>query len=162
MFSKACEYSIRASICVMHDTLRGNRVSPKQIAEKIASPESFTAKLLQNLSRSGVIDSRKGPNGGFEINSNKIDSLKLLDVVLAVDGDSILHSCGIGLRSCNNANPCPVHYTYRDIRIKIVYMLQNTSIKELAVKLENNQAFLKVDPNDSIVQSMNNDSLFNA
>ena len=52
MLSKACEYSIRASIYIAEKSLEGNRSGLKEIAKSIDSPEAFTSKILQQLAKS--------------------------------------------------------------------------------------------------------------
>ncbi|MET0760542.1 MAG: transcriptional regulator, partial [Flavobacterium sp.] len=47
MFSKTCEYGIRASIFIASQSYQNNRIGLKDIAKKIDSPEAFTAKILQ-------------------------------------------------------------------------------------------------------------------
>lgn len=49
MFSKACEYGIRASILIASESVNGNRLGLITIAKKIDSPEAFTSKILQKL-----------------------------------------------------------------------------------------------------------------
>ena len=66
MFSKACEYAIKASIYIAISSLEGKRVTPKQISEEIDSPTAFTAKILQALVRNNIVNSVKGAYGGFE------------------------------------------------------------------------------------------------
>ena len=75
MFSKACEYGIRASIFIAKNSFEGNRVSPKEISEKINSPQAFTAKILQDLVRHKIIKSVKGAHGGFEIDKDEISKI---------------------------------------------------------------------------------------
>ena len=65
IFSKTCEYAMRAVFFIAAKTANGGRVGIKEIATGIDSPEHFLAKILQDLSRRGVIQSAKGPNGGF-------------------------------------------------------------------------------------------------
>ena len=65
MFSKACEYGIRASIFIAEQSLLDKKVSLKDIAKAIDSPEAYTSKILQQLSRNFIINSDKGPTGGF-------------------------------------------------------------------------------------------------
>ena len=67
MFSKACEYGIKATIFIASNSYEKQRVSLKEIAKEIDSPEAFTAKILQNLVRHKIINSVKGAYGGFEI-----------------------------------------------------------------------------------------------
>ncbi|MGB0369618.1 MAG: RrF2 family transcriptional regulator, partial [Flavobacteriales bacterium] len=63
MFSKACEYGIRATLFIAQNAAESNRVSLKEISKKINSPEAFTAKILQQLARNKIIVSYKGPHG---------------------------------------------------------------------------------------------------
>ena len=67
MFSKACEYGIKASVYIVEHSLKNEKVSLKDVAKAIGSPEAYTSKILQQLSRSNVIRSEKGPAGGFSI-----------------------------------------------------------------------------------------------
>ena len=67
MFSKSCEYGIRATIFIATQSYLNNRTGIKDIAKKIDSPEAFTAKILQILVKANIIHSTKGVGGGFEI-----------------------------------------------------------------------------------------------
>ncbi len=143
MFSKACEYGIRASTYIALQSLEGRRVSLKEIADKIDSPVAFTAKILQLLSKNNIVDSQKGAYGGFEINRKQMDILKLSDIVDAIDGDTIYAGCGLGLKECNSDKPCPVHDKFVDIRNNLKQMLENTSLFEMTVGLAVGLTYLK-------------------
>ena len=65
MFSKTCEYAIRAVLFIAQKSEDGKRVNIKSIAKNINSPESFIAKILQQLTKRGIVQSVKGPNGVF-------------------------------------------------------------------------------------------------
>ena len=67
MFSKSCEYAIRATIFIASKCCENRKVGLKEIADAIDSPTAFTAKILQKLSKNKIINSTKGVNGGFEI-----------------------------------------------------------------------------------------------
>lgn len=82
-------------------------MSLKEIAEEIDSPVAFTAKILQLLSKNKIVDSVKGAYGGFEIDREQMDKLKLSQIVDAIDGDKIYAGCGLGLKECNADKPCP-------------------------------------------------------
>ena len=60
MFSKTCEYAIRALIFIAQKSKDGSRISIKDISSGIDSPEYFIAKILQDLSRKGFVQSAKG------------------------------------------------------------------------------------------------------
>ncbi len=143
MFSKACEYGIRAAIYISHQSQAGNRVSLKEVAAAIDSPVAFTAKILQSLAKSKIIISTRGQTGGYEIDKEKYATIKLSQIVEAIDGEAIFTSCGLGLRECNAAKPCPLHFQFKAIRDDLQRMLQNTTLLQLAQGLHAGTAFLK-------------------
>jgi len=143
MFSKACEYGIKASIYVALQSMEGNRTSLKGIAKAIDSPVAFTAKILHQLAKAGLLDSTKGPNGGFSIEKERINTIMLNHIVFAIDGNSIYEGCGLGLKKCNAKQPCPVHDKFVEIRSGLKNMIETTSLFELATGLEAGLTFLK-------------------
>ena len=136
MFSKACEYGIRASTYIALKSLEGTRVSLKEIAEKIDSPVAFTAKVLQQLSKNQIVDSVKGASGGFQITKANINQIKLAQIVFAIDGNNVYEGCGLGLKKCNANEPCPVHDKFVQIRGDLKNMLENTSLYDMTIGLE--------------------------
>lgn len=143
MFSKACEYGIRATIYVAVQSLQDNRTSLKDISKEIDSPVAFTSKILQQLVRRNILRSVMGPTGGFEISKEKIDDIKLSQVVDAIDGDSIYRGCGLGLKECNASHPCPVHDKFAAVRDELKHMLETTSLFELAAGYETGMTVLR-------------------
>ena len=143
MFSKACEYGIRASIFIAKNSFEGKRVSPKEIAVEIDSPQAFTAKILQALVRNNIVNSVKGAHGGFEIDKKDIPLIKLSQVVEAIDGDAVYSGCGLGLSKCDENHPCPVHDKFKVIRDGLKVMLETTNLEELALGIKSGVSFLK-------------------
>ncbi|HXI00768.1 MAG TPA: Rrf2 family transcriptional regulator [Sphingobacteriaceae bacterium] len=129
VFSKTCEYAMRAVFFIAHRTASGGKVGLKEIADGISSPEYFLAKILQDLSKRGIVQSTKGPNGGFYIDSENLKR-PLSQVVEAVDGNGIFIGCGLGLKYCSESNPCPLHNQFKEIRNQIYQMLSTTTIGE--------------------------------
>ena len=143
MFSKSCEYAIRASIYVAKQSLKDRKVGQKEIAKAIDSPEAFTAKILQKLTKTNVIRSTKGPNGGFFVETGDVERIKLWNIVFAIDGNSLFEDCSLGLRKCNAEKPCPLHSKFVKIRAEIKDALEKTTLKSLAEEVSVGIAFLK-------------------
>lgn len=143
MFSKACEYGIRAAVFIASQSVQSRKVGLKEVAKEIDSPESYTSKILQKLVKSEVIISEKGPTGGFSIDYQKLNSIKLERVVVAIDGDQIFKGCGLGLKQCNANKPCPLHDKFKEVRDKLQNLLETTTVLELAEKIEYGLGFLK-------------------
>lgn len=144
MFSKACEYAIKSSIYIAQNSLAGKRVNVKEVSKAVDAPEAFTAKILQQLCREGIMDSIRGKQGGFIFTENKLNETKIFDIVKIIDGESILYSCGLGLKECSDTNPCPVHDTYKVIKENLMIMVKKYSLKDLAEKSEQGLFRLKV------------------
>jgi Rrf2 family protein len=144
MFSKAFEYGILAAIYIAHQSAdSGRRVGLKDIATEIGSPEAFTAKVLQVLVRAQLVTSVKGPTGGFELTPAQLRTVTLRQVVVALDGGSLLQGCVLGLPQCSARQPCPLHYQFVPIRDQLNVLLDTHSIGELAGKVDEGLGFLK-------------------
>ena len=144
MFSKACEYAIRAAIFIASESEKGSRASLKDIAREIDSPEAFTAKTLQKLSRSGIIHSTKGAHGGFEVKPEKMDNIMVSDIVVAIDGDKVYTRCSLGLHNCSEEHPCPFHTRFKPVRNGLKDIVENTSLKDLTSGLISGETFLRL------------------
>lgn len=143
MFSKACEYAIRATIYIAEQSLKHKKVSLKDVAAASETPEAYTSKILQQLSRNKIINSEKGPTGGFSMDQQQLAEVKLSTIVAALDGDAIYVGCGLGLKACNEKMPCPVHNQFKTIRDELKVMLETTTIKSLTLGLGEGLTFLK-------------------
>ena len=141
MFSKTCEYAIRAMIFVAHKSKDGDKVGIKEIAKGIDSPEHFIAKILQDLGKKGLIQSLKGPNGGFFFENESLN-YSIADVVTAIDGNKLFYGCGLGLKECSASKPCPIHYEFKEIRDNIKNMLEAAKLSHFTDGLTHNLTFL--------------------
>jgi Rrf2 family protein len=142
MFSKTCEYAFRAMIFIAQQSKDGNRVGVKAIAGAIDSPEHFIAKILQQLAKEGLLQSVKGPNGGFYLEGTA-RQCSLADIVKAIDGDKIFTGCGLGLKRCSETRPCPIHEQFASVRKRVQLMLENAKLSAFTDNLEKRLTFLK-------------------
>lgn len=117
------------------------KVGLKEIAQKIQSPEAFTAKIMQKLSKYDFLDSVKGPGGGFYL-GKPANQINLASIVEAIDGDAIFNGCSLGLDQCNSARPCPLHFEFVAIRDDLAKMLHTTNLEQLAKGLKSGSTFL--------------------
>lgn len=142
MFSKTCEYAIRALIFIAQKSKDGSRISIKDISSGIDSPEYFIAKILQDLSRKGFVQSAKGPNGGFYMDDANLEQ-SVADIVREIDGDKLFSGCGLGLKECSESHPCPIHNDFKHIRQEIKTMLEESRIQLFVENLDLKLTFLK-------------------
>ncbi|CAN5743957.1 Rrf2 family transcriptional regulator [soil metagenome] len=142
MFSKTCEYAIRALIFIAQKSKGGNKTGIKDIAKGIDAPEPFIAKILHVISKKGLVQSHKGPTGGFFLDEDLLQNT-VADIVIAVDGDKLFSGCGLGLDYCSEKKPCPIHEQFKAIRKDIYDMLQSAKLGDLQEQIEKKMAFVK-------------------
>ncbi|WP_126972663.1 RrF2 family transcriptional regulator [Gynurincola endophyticus] len=134
IFSKTCEYAMRAVFYIASQSKEGQRKGLKEIAENINSPEHFLAKILQKLSKEGIVQSVKGPNGGFYI-AHKSLQLPLVSVITVLEGETAFTGCGLGLSNCSEKNPCPLHLEFKKVRRQLNRMFRETTIGDFNEEL---------------------------
>lgn len=143
MFSKACEYAIRAVLYISTKSVDGSRPGIPEIAKEVDAPLAFTGKILQALVKAGIISSAKGPNGGFYIDP-KAKPIPLNAIVKAIDGnEDVLHDCVLGLRQCSDKFPCPIHREVKVYKERLRKVMKETTVQSLANDLTRGRTFLK-------------------
>lgn len=132
LFSKSCEYALRAVLYICMNSKDDVNIGVKEIAKEIESPVPFTAKILQQLARKKIISSIKGPNGGFYVN-RKQPPVSIYQVVEAIDGADFFERCVLGLKNCSEKKPCPLHQHFKKHRDEITVIFNQKTIHDLIV-----------------------------
>lgn len=129
IFSKKCEHGLQA-VLLLSSKYEGKSVNAADIAEELKIPKEFVAKILQSLRKVGIVESKRGKEGGFAL-AKKPSEIKLIDIVKALDGEDMFKTCVLGFPGCSPENPCPVHYKWGKIRDDIHEMLEKDSLEDL-------------------------------
>jgi len=128
--TRAADYAVRVMI-----HLAGlppeSRASRAELAAAAECPEQFLSKVLQNLTRAGLVLSHRGNTGGFEL-PNIRRTATLLDVVEAIEGPIRLNICLNSERSCARQEWCPAHDVWVDAQTAVAAVLRGTTIGSLA------------------------------
>lgn len=133
-FTKTTEYAFRILSFMAQD--EGKLYNVDEIFEKLRIPYRYLRKLMTNLTRSGLIVSIQGKNGGYKISKNT-DDLKLLEILNAVDPEYLSGKCFFGFDNCALQIPCIMHRQWTDIRTNVVTILAGTSLAD--IKKTNNE-----------------------
>jgi Rrf2 family protein len=135
IFSKKCEYGIQAVLYLAaHKNAGVTRVD--DIAAKLKVPKEFVSKILQSLTASGIVSSKKGKSGGFAIAKDP-KRIRLIDVVAAIDGLEMFNSCVLGFPNCSPDTPCPVHDKWGELRTLAYNMLTAETLDKFKEKTIN-------------------------
>ena len=142
MFSKATEYALRATIYIAQKSSEEKKLGIEEISKAIDSPQSFTAKILQSLTKDNkIISSVRGPNGGFFI-SEKAKKLPARSILLAMGENDVLEKCVLGLKKCSEIQPCPMHAQYKSIKQQLIKLFVTKTIKQLAADIKDGVIFI--------------------
>ncbi len=131
VFSKSFGYALRSIlyIAMISDT-RQRRVQIQEIAQKLNVPRHFLGKIMKRVAKEGIIDSVKGPYGGFALNERTL-STKVIAIVDITDGMGQFNSCILRLRKCNPEKPCPLHHRIEENRREFTRIFADTTIADL-------------------------------
>ncbi|MGA3018458.1 MAG: Rrf2 family transcriptional regulator [Bryobacteraceae bacterium] len=128
--TRAADYAVRVMIH-MTGLPPGTRASRSELAEAVECPEQFLSKVLQSLTRAGLVVSHRGNTGGFEL-PGEHRTATLLEIVEAIEGRIRLNVCLISEHSCTRQAWCPAHDVWADAQAALVAVLQKATIGELA------------------------------
>ena len=141
MLSYTCKTAIKAVIHLATKYESDEKASIKEIAEYINASEHTVGKMLQTLVKQGVINSLKGPAGGFYV-SKEQRYQPIINIVEAIDGCAVFKGCGLGLSRCSATHPCPIHNEYKEARDILERIFRTKKVKDLCEPVNNGLAYL--------------------
>jgi len=103
---------------------------------------SFTAKILQNLTRAKIASANRGPNGRIYL-SEKSKKLPACSILKAMHEDGVLINCVLGLKKCSENKRCPMHSQYKFIKERLVELFESKSIGMLADEIKSGDTFIR-------------------
>ncbi len=137
MLSKTAKYAIRAVAYIGYKGSNKTIVSIKEMTENLDIPSAFLKKILQDLSKHKLLDSFKGPNGGFKLSRSPKD-ISLFDVVTIIDGPESYSSCILGRRDCNDhsIHKCFLHEEYFKIKMEWAKFLKRSTLEKIIADVD--------------------------
>ena len=130
IFSKSFGYALRGVLYVamMSDEKRKIRID--EMASRLSVPRHFLGKIMNKMVKKGILNSIKGPNGGFSLNAKTLDTT-LITLIEAMDGLEQFDGCVLRLRKCNPEHPCPLHYQMESYKKGFLELFAGTTIGSL-------------------------------
>ncbi|MGE5356710.1 MAG: RrF2 family transcriptional regulator [Deltaproteobacteria bacterium] len=141
MLSNASKYAIRAVLYLAEKSNKNNKLGSAEIAENLDIPAHFIAKILQQLAKKELISSSKGPNGGFYLTKKNLNQ-KVCDILDETEIKDVFEGCFLGLPSCGDENPCPVHFIVNEFKNKILVKFRHQTIAEFSDEIRKDGSFL--------------------
>ncbi|HVJ05052.1 MAG TPA: Rrf2 family transcriptional regulator [Candidatus Saccharimonadales bacterium] len=127
--TRAADYAVRVMIHLASQP-EGAIVPKKLLATAAEAPESFLSKILQSLSRAGLIQTRRGVVGGFSLLPRGAKA-SMLEVVECIDGPIALNVCVTSGISCNRQGECAAHRVWVRAQAAMLSVLNDAKIAEM-------------------------------
>ena len=127
LFSTATAYALQALAVLPED---GTYRLAKDLSGDLALPGPYLAKILQTLAQDGVLESLRGPKGGFRL-ARPAHRITVGDVVAAMEGPEAFHGCVMGFPECRDDNPCPLHDAWSQVKAHMDSSMTQSTIRDL-------------------------------
>ena len=105
--------------------------SAKDIADAYGIPAQLLAKILQRLTKTGLLRSHAGMNGGYAL-SRDARQISAFEVIHAIDGPLFITSCTKGAKECDLTPSCTIKEPLARVNETITGVLKSISIYDLA------------------------------
>lgn len=130
--TRETDYAIR---CVLYLSRKNGDVTMvDEISREMNIPRSFLAKIVQKLTKSGLVISYRGVKGGFQL-AKKPEDISLLDVIAAIQGPVAMNICAVNKEACGFSCTCTVHPVWVDLRAIVEDYLRKTDFNKLSGSL---------------------------
>jgi len=127
--TRAADYAVRVMV-----HLAAPEAAPREslpaLAKATGAPESFLSKVMQELTRSGLVVSQRGHAGGFQI-APRGRQASMLEVIEAVDGPIQLNVCLGSGKNCPRQGWCPAHPVWIRAQAAMLKVLEDSRVAAL-------------------------------
>ena len=143
MLSNTSKYAIRAVIYLALYASPQKKIGIKEISEELGIPTPFLGKILQILAKHQVLESTKGPHGGFNLKKPAID-ISLMEIIEIIDGADSFETCVIRTSRCSHDTPCSLHDKIAPYRKGIKSLFITESVADLASEFRNGDERIRI------------------
>ena len=121
LISKTSQYAIQTLIYLATQQ-QGKPIISRIAAARLGVPAAFLAKILQTLSKDGILTSNRGRLGGFQL-SDAPENISLMRILSITEGADFAQKCVLGLKDCSDETACPMHQKWKPIKEEIIGMM---------------------------------------
>jgi Rrf2 family protein len=104
-----------------------------KVAERTGVPKAFMRKIVAELSKTGLLQTQKGPNGGLLL-ERPSDEINMLEILEAVEGPIHLNFCLIHEDNCPRHATCPGHEFWKDLQDVVITKMTNETLAKMVAR----------------------------
>ena len=126
--SKKTDYAVHALIILARR--RGEELSVKELAEIENVSPSYLAKVMQTLSRNGLVSSAEGKRGGYSL-QKKAAQISLAEILEIFEEEKNVFDCVDQQHGCTIRDRCKIHRAFENAYQKMLAELEETTIADI-------------------------------
>lgn len=130
LISRTSQYAIQSLIYIATQE-QNIPILSREVAERLHVPAAYLAKIMQTLSKGGLVNSYRGRLGGFCLRESP-DRIDLMRILLITEGPEFTKDCVLGLKVCSDATACPMHHRWQPIKQEVIAMLTQQTLANLS------------------------------
>jgi Rrf2 family protein len=109
--------------------------SARDVSQLTSVPGPTVSKMLHLLAKDGILESRKGPGGGFRM-AVPPQELTLGRIISAVEGEDLYSKCIWGFAECSDSKPCPLHQKWTGLKEQLETFFYATTLQDMVDALQ--------------------------
>lgn len=129
LLGQTAEYALRA-LAILASLAPGESIRASDLAEKTGVPAQYLSKVLRRLVARGLLRAQKGHGGGFSL-ARAPRSIRVADVLEALDSAPSADRCAFGWGRCNAADPCPLHPMWSKLNDAFTTWTSTTTLADM-------------------------------
>lgn len=107
----------------------------KAYSQHLTLSPGYIAKIFQQVSRAGLVESVPGPHGGYRL-ARAADSIRLIDVVTLLEGPLFTDCCLLSVGTCPKQEECGVRDVIREAEEQFASFLTHETIASIAARMK--------------------------
>lgn len=127
-FTNTTAYAVQALVCLASCSC--SKTSTTEIAKCSKVPQPYLCKIINLLTRKGLIATKRGIGGGIRL-ARPAEQITLFDIVQAIEGEQWISDCLLGYNWCNKEHCCPTHPFWNKIKEQIKAELQRWTLADV-------------------------------
>lgn len=131
IISQTAIYALKAVMYLAEVSGSQELARVDDIAKALDVPRNYLSKILHVLARAGLLDSTRGPHGGFRLAATPT-ALSLAEVIGHFDDEATGSGCLLGRERCSDDNPCAAHAQWKDVSDAVQSFFNETTVSDLA------------------------------
>ena len=130
--TRRTDYAVRAMIVLARNP--NETLSSAELSQRTHIPVRFVTQVMSNLVREELVSAVIGRSGGYRLSSDP-ESVSVLAIVQAVEGDVRRQHCTLRGGPCQRFEPCEIHHVFSGAQEAFIAQLEASTLASVAASV---------------------------